>query len=106
PRYLSTTLAPHARKDTQDKDSLNPQSSEYSKSGDDDAASGAGAAFDPSTTSPEAAEKSNEQESGGNGALNVSPGNPDVSKPRGNQEGGSQGSPKTSSGSGTGGAPK
>jgi len=106
PRFLSSTSSVQARKDTQDKDSLNPQSSEYSKSADDDAASGSGAAFDPSTTSPEGAEKQNEQESGKHGSLNVSPGNPEVSKARGDEEGGSQGSPKTSSGSGAGSAPK
>jgi hypothetical protein len=106
PRFLSSTSSLQARKDTQDKDSLNPQSSEYSKSGDDDAASGSGAAFDPNTTSPESAEKSNEQENGGNGALNVSPGNPEVSKPRGDEEGGAQGSPKSGSSSGSGSAPK
>ena len=95
-----------ARKDTQDKDSLKPESSEYSKSADDDAAASSGAAFDPNTTSPEGAEKQNEHESGGDGALNVSPGNPEVSKARGDEEGGAQGSPKTNSSSGGGSAPK
>jgi hypothetical protein len=105
-RFLSATPATRARKDTQDKDSLKPESSEYSKSADDDAASGSDAAFDPNTTSPEGAEQKNESESGGGGALNVSPGNPEVSKPRGDQEGGAQGSPKSGSSSGSGSAPK
>jgi hypothetical protein len=106
PRFLSTTSCSLARKDTQDKDSLKPRSSEYSKSGDDDAAAGASSAFDPNTTSPEAEKNSNEQETGGDGALNVSPGNPEVSKPRGDQEGGAQGSPKSGGGTGGGSAPK
>jgi hypothetical protein len=105
-RFLSTTSSLQARKDTQDKDSLKPAASEYSKSGDDDAASHSGAAFDPDTTSPESAEKQSEQEGGSGGALNVSPGNPEVSKPRGDEEGGAQGSPKSGGGSGAGGAPK
>lgn len=46
-RYL------YATKDTQDKDSLKPISTEYSKSGSDDAAAHDDAAFDPNQTSPE-----------------------------------------------------
>lgn len=106
PRFLSTTSAPYfPRKDDQDKDSLNPQSTEYSKSGTDDAAAAEeDAAFNPNKTRPEQAERSAESSSNGN-PLDVSPGNPDVSKPKGDQEGGAQGSPRTSS-SGGGSAPK
>lgn len=105
PRFLSTTPATrYPRKDTMDKDSLNPSSSEYAKSGTDDAAAGSDAAFNPDKTSPEEAEKTAEKESGGN-SLNVSPGNQEVSKPRGDEEGGAQGSPRTSSSS-KGSAPK
>lgn len=52
-RTLTTTTARLATKETQDKDSLKPVSSEYSKSGGDDAAAHSDAAFDPSTTKPE-----------------------------------------------------
>lgn len=42
------------RKDSQDKDSINTEATEYSKSGtDDEAAKQEEAAFDPSKTSPE-----------------------------------------------------
>ncbi|KAG8532836.1 uncharacterized protein KY384_002714 [Bacidia gigantensis] len=94
----------YPRKDSQDKDSINTESSEYSKSGTDDAASGrnTGAgdtAFDPDVTDPQA-EYRNE---GGNvsdsdarqdsqNPLNVSPANPDVSAPRDEQEGGAEAS--------------
>ncbi|OCK80922.1 hypothetical protein K432DRAFT_296693 [Lepidopterella palustris CBS 459.81] len=83
------------RKDTQDKDSLNPSSNEYSKSGSDDASASSDAAFDPSQTSPESEKKISDQESenaskGGPSSLDVSPGNPEVSQPRGQQEGGAQ----------------
>jgi len=104
PRYLSTTRSLFASKDAQDKDSLKPRSTEYSKSGSDDAAAESGAAFDPNTTSPEAAERQSEQESGGS-SLNVSPGNQEVSKPRDNQEGGAQEGVRTKV-SGGGSAPK
>ena len=52
----------YPRKDAQDKDSINTEASEYSKSGTDDAAARADStAFDPDTTSPEA---QHEQEGG------------------------------------------
>ncbi|PSN75555.1 hypothetical protein BS50DRAFT_568182 [Corynespora cassiicola Philippines] len=107
PTRLITTTAPSyfPRKDTQDKDSLNPTSTEYSKSGSDDAAAAASdAAFNPNKTSPEEERDTAERESNGN-PLDVSPGNPEISKPRGEQEGGAQGSPRTSA-SGGGSAPK
>lgn len=106
PRFLSTTpRAYYPRKDTQDKDSLNPTSTEYSKSGSDDAAAATqDAAFNPNKTSPEEAQKAAEGESNIN-PLNVSPGNPEVNQARGDQEGGAQGSPRTSA-SGGGSAPK
>ena len=50
---LSSWLA-HPRKESQDKDSLNPEAAEYTKSGTDDgAARQEEAAFDPSKTDPE-----------------------------------------------------
>ncbi|KAF2635569.1 hypothetical protein P280DRAFT_411255 [Massarina eburnea CBS 473.64] len=94
PRTLSTTpISFYPRKDSQDKDSINTSSNEYSKSGSDDAAATSQAAFDSSTTSPEKAERTAEAEQDGN-SLNVSPGNPEVSKPRDEQEGGAEASPK------------
>ncbi|KAL8693930.1 MAG: hypothetical protein Q9218_001344 [Villophora microphyllina] len=49
----STRLA-YPRKDSQDKDSLKPEATEYSKSGTDDAsARQEDTAFDPSTTNPQ-----------------------------------------------------
>ena len=55
-----------ARKDTQDKDSLKPEPTEYSKSGSDDAAAATEkAAFDPSSTRPEEEQNIAGRESGG-----------------------------------------
>ena len=63
PRYLSLTpSARYPRKDTQDKDSIDTSSNEYSKSGSDDAAASSNAAFDSSKTSPESAKKTAEHE--------------------------------------------
>lgn len=46
------------RKDSQDKDSINTEATEYSKSGTDDAAAQQDeAAFDPSTTDPQKEKK-------------------------------------------------
>ncbi|KAF2735868.1 hypothetical protein EJ04DRAFT_511487 [Polyplosphaeria fusca] len=103
--FSSTSTALLPRKDTQDKDSLNPTSTEYSKSGSDDAAAAGDAAFNPNKTRPEEEKKTSNKESEGAGSLDVSPGNPEVSKPRGDQEGGATGSPRTSA-SGGGSAPK
>ncbi|KAH7069693.1 hypothetical protein BKA63DRAFT_87792 [Paraphoma chrysanthemicola] len=101
-RFLSTTRPTRfPAKDTQDKDSLNPQSTEYSKSGTDDAAASSDAAFNPNTTSPEAAERTAENEEGGN-SLNVSPGNEKVSRPNSPGVGGNGGAPdKKASGGGS-----
>lgn len=65
--YQTTSGRLYAYKDDQDKDSLNPHSTEYSKSGGDQAAAEAteNAAFDPSKTSPESQHESARQESGG-----------------------------------------
>lgn len=99
PRFLSTTAPRFARKDTQDKDSLKPESNEYSKSGSDSAAAASDAAFDPNKTSPESAEQTSENEgqdkSGEGDPLNASPANPSISKPRGAQEGGAEDGKRT-----------
>jgi len=111
-RALHTTpRALFPRKDDQDRESLKPESTEYSKSGSDDSAAGEGAAFDPSKTSPEAETGSSEKAEGKKSPLNVSPGNPEVSKARGPEEGGAQSSPGSSGSersrtSGGGSAPK
>ncbi|KAF2029821.1 hypothetical protein EK21DRAFT_36663, partial [Setomelanomma holmii] len=105
PRFFSiTTTRLYAAKDSQDKDSLNPQSNEYSKSGSDDAAASSDAAFNPNKTSPEAAEQTAENEEGGN-SLDVSPGNEKVSRPNDPDVGGNGGAPDKKQ-SGGGGAPK
>ncbi|KAF2654790.1 hypothetical protein K491DRAFT_693453 [Lophiostoma macrostomum CBS 122681] len=107
-RLLSTSSPRYAQKDSQDKDSLKPRSTEYSKSGSDDAVADSDEAFNPSKTRPEQEKSGSESESGGqsNDPLDVSPGNPEVSKPRGDQEGGASNSPKSGGGSGGGSAPK
>jgi hypothetical protein len=106
PRFLSTTRARLAQKDAQDKDSLKPRSTEYSKSGSDDAAASSDAAFNPDKTSPEAAEATAEQEQGGkDNSLNASPGNKDISEPNSPGVGGNGGAPSKKQ-SGGGSAPK
>lgn len=92
-----------AQKGAEDKDSLKTTSNEYSKSGSDDAAAHTDAAFDPSQTSPEAAEASAEKEAGGkDNSLNVSPGNHEVSHANDPQIGGaSQGTNDKPSGAGS-----
>lgn len=51
--YSRTPLSRYPRKDSQDKDSINTEATEYSKSGTDDgSAKQEEAAFDPKTTDP------------------------------------------------------
>lgn len=52
-QFQTSTRLAFPRKDAQDKDSLKPESNEYSKSGSDQASAQSDAAFDPSTTKPE-----------------------------------------------------
>lgn len=107
-RPLSTTprLFTGDDRKTQSKDDLNPQSSEYSQTGSDDAvASNEDAAFNPDKTKPEESMNTSKKESSGQDPLQGSPGNKEASKPRDPQEGGpSQGT--GSGGSGGGSAPK
>lgn len=50
---FSTTIpSPYPRKGAEDKDSINRESTEYTRSGTDDATANDPEAFDPSTTSP------------------------------------------------------
>lgn len=106
PRFISSTSARLAQKDAQDKDSLKPRSTEYSKSGSDDGAAHSDAAFDPNQTRPEAEEATAEREAGGkDNSLNASPGNPDISQPNDPKVGGSGNAPEKKA-SGGGSAPK
>ena len=67
---ISTTTSLFPRKDSQDKDSMSTEATEYSKSGNDDmAAKEEEAAFDPELTSPESQHKKAEE---GNGVSLVS----------------------------------
>ncbi|CAD6449107.1 1ed27ea8-744d-4c7a-b5bd-ed4049551cf9 [Sclerotinia trifoliorum] len=80
------------RKDSQQKDSINTEATEYSKSGTDDAAAREqSAAFDPNITNPESekdqAGKGEKKEGYGN-PLEVSPANRDVSRQTGEMGGG------------------
>jgi hypothetical protein len=105
PRFLSTTRTRFAQKDAQDKDSLVPRSTEYSKSGSDDAAASSDAAFNPNKTSPEEAEATAEREQGGkDNSLNASPSNKEVSEPNSPHAGGTGAPEKKQSGAGS--APK
>jgi hypothetical protein len=106
PRFLSTTRPFLAQKDAQDKDSLVPRSTEYSKSGSDDGVAHSDAAFNPDKTSPEEAEATAEREAGGkDNSLNASPGNQEISKPNSPGVGGNGGAPEKKQ-SGAGGAKK
>ncbi|KAI4238795.1 MAG: hypothetical protein L6R40_005650 [Gallowayella cf. fulva] len=106
----------YPRKDSQDKDSISTEATEYSKSGTDDAsARHEDTAFDPGVTDPgDQKDKvgnktgvsapvrlrplcwllTNSQES--DNPLEVSPANHDISQPRGEQEGGSENSSASS----------
>jgi len=87
-----TSFARYPRKDSQDKDSINTEATEYSKSGTDDAsARQEEASFDPSTTDPQQ-ELDQAGEGNEGNPLDVSPANPQVSKQRGETEGGAQNS--------------
>ncbi|KAJ8117936.1 hypothetical protein OPT61_g984 [Boeremia exigua] len=103
PRFLSTSRRFLAQKGAEDKDTINTTSNEYSKSGSDDAAAHTDAAFDPSQTSPEAAEASAEKETGSQAnSLNVSPGNHEISHANDPEVGGaSQGTNNKPSGAGS-----
>ncbi len=89
-RPLSTSpLSRYPRKDSQDRESINTEPTEYSKSGtDSSSADQAEAAFDPSTTSPEKEKEIAGQGKGAGNPLEVSPANPEVSKQKGEEMGG------------------
>jgi hypothetical protein len=86
-RFLSTTPAvSFPRKNAQNREDINTDATEYSKSGTDADAAADDQAFDPSKTRPE------DEKAAGGQSLEVSPGNKDVSQQRDMQEGGAQGS--------------
>ncbi|KAK6581343.1 hypothetical protein PZA11_006034 [Diplocarpon coronariae] len=99
--FSPSAIRGYPRKDSQDKESINTEATEYSKSGTDDAAARQEeAAYDPSTTDPQEERKIAGE---GNEACgpDVSPANPDVSKQTGQQEGGAEkGVKKEQSGAG------
>ncbi|WPG98244.1 Hypothetical protein R9X50_00103200 [Acrodontium crateriforme] len=85
-RQLHSSSTCLARKDTQDRESINVESNEYSKSGGDNAtAATEDAAFNPQKTSPEEERKTAKRESGGESKnpLNASPANTNLGKPAG-----------------------
>jgi hypothetical protein len=103
PRYLAadqdSNRHPHPQRDAQlDREKMNPEPNETSKSGTDhESAKNDEAAFDPNITSPEGAmEKAGE----GNkvNPLNASPANPDISQGTAEEQGG--GDKKISEGGG------
>lgn len=96
----STRLYP--RKDSQDRESINTESTEYSKSGSDDSsAAQEDAAFNTDTTSPREEKKKAGQGNEGN-PLEVSPANPEISKPSSETEGGAESAPERKEQSGGG----
>jgi len=99
--FTQTSLARYPRKDSQDKDSIDPSPTEYSKSGTDADSAHKSSAFDPSQTKPETEKNSSEGSD-----LDVSPANPEVSKQRDQTEGGAENSPSEGKRSGGGGQQK
>ncbi|MCJ1461635.1 hypothetical protein MMC07_000232 [Pseudocyphellaria aurata] len=97
-QFSRMTWLRYPRKDSQDRESMNTEATEYSKSStDDEAAKHDEAAFDPNTTDPgEQKEKAGEAGGDSNNPLEVSPANPDVSKQRETTEGGAENSSASS----------
>jgi len=105
-RFLSSTPFRSATQGAQDKDTLKPTSSEYSKSGSDDGAAHTDTAFNPSQTRPAEEKASAERQAGSKGnSLGASPANKDISEPNAPNAGGTGGAPDKKS-SGAGSAPK
>ncbi|KAL9606124.1 MAG: hypothetical protein Q9179_000694 [Wetmoreana sp. 5 TL-2023] len=98
-RLLSqSTCLSYPRKDSQSKDSLAPEATEYSKSGTDDAsAHHKDTAFDPDTTDPgHQKDKVEESTGASDNPLEVSPANHEISQPNSNTEGGAENSSASS----------
>jgi len=97
-QFSQTALQSYPRVGSQDKDSIDTEATEYSKSGTDDgAARQEDAAFNPNKTGPED-EKNTAGDGNNSNPLNVSPANPEVSKQTDSQEGGAENSGKDSNG--------
>jgi len=99
--YRTFTTTPSAllpRKGSQDRESIDTEPTEYSKSGtDSESAAQEEAAFDPNNTKPETEKDVAGQGQGKAGnPLEVSPANPEVSKQKGETEGGAENSGKDS----------
>jgi len=89
--FSQTPLSRSPRKDSQDRNSIDTEATEYSKSGTDDgSARQEEASFDPKTTDPDKEKKIAGEGEGSGNPLEVSPANPEVSKPRGETEGGAE----------------
>ena len=83
--YHTTSITLFPYKDSQNRESLKPQTAENTKSGrDDDAAVSSKAAFSRHTTSPEAARAAAAKDANVDDPLEVSGANPGLSKPHGN----------------------
>ncbi len=90
-----------------DREAVNTESNEYSKSGSDaGAASQQDPAFEPGKTDPDSELASSKPGSDGRDPLDVSPANTEISKPRDEKEGGPERGPERRKGSGKGGAQK
>jgi len=101
--FSQTPLSRYPRKGSEDKDSINTEATEYSKSGTDDAsARQEEAAFGPETTDPSKEKKIAGEGEGSGNPLEVSPANTKVSKPRGETEGGAENSARNDKRSGGG----
>jgi len=105
--FSQTPLPRLPRKDSQDRNSINTEATEYSKSGTDDgAAKQEEAAFDPDITDPKTEEKVAGEGEGAGNPLDVSPANPEVSEQGGEEaEGGAENAEEGKKSSG-GGSPK
>jgi len=91
--FSQTPLPRLPRKGSEDRDSIDTEATEYSKSGTDDgSARQEEASFDPKTTDPQKEKKIAGEGEGSGNPLEVSPANPEVSKPRGETEGGAENS--------------
>jgi len=93
--FSQTPLRTSPKKYDEDRNSINTESNEYTKSStDNDAAAQDQAAYDPKKTSPESelksAERRNEVSDGSGSPLEVSGANKEVSKQRDPQEGGAE----------------
>ncbi|RDW75061.1 hypothetical protein BP6252_06203 [Coleophoma cylindrospora] len=104
---FQSAILTYPRKDSQDRESINTDATEYTKSGTDDtAAHEVEAAFDPKLTSPEG-EKKKAGEGNDQNPLEVSPANREVSKQGGKEaHGGSEESAGSKKRSGSGSPPK